>query len=209
MDNTTPFSKSKRKDFRSPDLEIDFLLDLGAESNVIIIPTWIEIQTLHPKLIPFKTSSKLATSQKSSLTTFGKIQEFLVPTQTMEQNKLLTKPFKQTFHKTDIKQNIVGIPYITKYIPTINILNSKVHLKDKYTRMKNASLAFFLRLNKQLSFFAKFYSLYNQERKHLKPLVGYVYNFSLCQSIKTTRNRTNNDYKCQTLNLSQLINFSD
>ena len=33
--------------------------------------------------------------------------------------------------------------------------------------MKNTSLTF-----------SKFYPLYNQERKHLKPLAGYVYNFS-------------------------------
>ena len=52
----------------------------------------------------------------------------------MEQNKILNKPFKQTFHFTDIRHNIIGITFITKYIPTINILNSKIHIKDKYTR---------------------------------------------------------------------------
>ena len=43
----------------------------------------------------------------------------------MEQNKLLNKPIKPTFHVTDIKHNIIGIPFITKYIPTISILDSK------------------------------------------------------------------------------------
>ena len=75
---------SKRKDFQSPVLETDFLIDSGAESNFMKIPTWNEIQTLHPKLIPSKTSSKLATAQGSSLTKFGKVQPFLVPTRTME-----------------------------------------------------------------------------------------------------------------------------
>ena len=96
----------------------------------------------------------------------------------MEQNKILNKPFKQTFHITDIKHNIIGIPFITKYIPTIHILNSKLHIKDKYTKMKNTALTFFQRLNKQPPFFSKFYPIYNQERKHLKPLSGYIYNFS-------------------------------
>ena len=64
----------------------------------------------------------------------------------MEQNKILNKPFKQLFHITDIKHNIIGIPFITKYIPKINILISKINLKDKYTRMKNTSLTFFQRL---------------------------------------------------------------
>ena len=65
----------------------------------------------------------------------------------MEQNKLLTKRFKQTFHITDIKHNIVGIAFITKHFATLNILNSKIPKKDKYTRMKNTSLTFFHRLN--------------------------------------------------------------
>ena len=96
-----------------------------------------------------KTASKLATAQGSSLINYGKIQLFLVPSRTMEQNKILNKPSKHTFHITDIKQNIIGILFITKYIPTINILSSKLHKKDKYTRMKNTSLTFFQRLNKQ------------------------------------------------------------
>ena len=106
---------------------------------------------------------------------------FLVPTRTMEQNKILTKPFKQTFHITDIKHNIIGIPFITKYIPTINILNSKLHIKDKYTKMKNTALTFFQRSNKQPPFFSKFYPIYNQEQKYLKPLSGSIYNFSIKQ----------------------------
>ena len=63
----------------------------------------------------------------------------------MDQNKILNKPFKQTFHITDINDNIIGIPFVTKYILRINILNSKLHTKDKYTRVKNTSLTFFQR----------------------------------------------------------------
>ena len=44
--------------------------------------------------------------------------------------------------------------------------------------MKNTALTFFRRLNKQSPFFAIFYPIYNQERKHLKPLSGNVNNFS-------------------------------
>ena len=180
---TIPFllESPKNKEFQPPDLEIDFLIDSGAESNIINIPTWNEIRLLHPNLKPLETSSKLATAQGSMLTNYGKIQLFLVPTRTMEQNKILNKPFKQTFHITDIKHNIIGIPFITKYIPTINILNSKLHIKDKYTKMKNTALTFFQKLNKQPQFFFKFYPIYNHERRHLKPLSGNIYNFSIKQ----------------------------
>ena len=140
-------------------------VDSGAESNIINIPTWKEIQTLHPKILPSKTSSKLATAQGSCLTNFGKIQLLLVPTRTMEQNDFLNKPFKQTFHITDIKHNNVRIPFITNYIPTINILNSKIHIKDKYTRMKNTSLTLFQRLNNQPPFFPNF-TIYITKNEH-------------------------------------------
>ena len=133
----------KSKDFQLSDLKIDFLVDSGAILNIINFPTWNEIQTLHPKLLPSKTSSKLATAQRSSLTNYGKIHLLLVPIRTMERNKLSNKPFKQKFHITIIKHNIVGIQFITKYIPIMNILNSKLHIKDKYSRMiKTSSQSF-------------------------------------------------------------------
>ena len=180
---TIPFllESPKSKEFQPPDLEIDFLIDSGAESNTINIPTWNEIKPLHPILTPIKTASKLTTVQGSTLVNYGKSQLFLVPTRTMEQNKILNKPFKQTFHSTDIKHNIIGIPFITKYIPKINFLNSKLHLIGKYIRTKNTSLTFLQRLNKQPPFFSKFYPIYNQERKYLKPLPENLYNFSIKQ----------------------------
>ena len=46
--------------------------------------------------------------------------------------------------------------------------------------MKNTALTFFQRINKQPPFFS-IYPIYNQERKHLKPLSGNVYNFSIKQ----------------------------
>ena len=78
----------KNKEFQPSDLEIDFLIDSGAESNIINIPTWNEIKTLHPNLTPLETSSKLATAQGSTLVNYGKIQLFLLPTRTMERNKI-------------------------------------------------------------------------------------------------------------------------
>ena len=125
------------------------------------------------------------------LTNYGKIQLFLVPTRTMEQNKILNKPFEQIFHITNIKHNIIGIPFITKYKPTISIQNSKIHIKDKYTKIKNTALTFFQRLNKQPPFFSKFYPIFNQERRHLNPLSGTVYKFSIKQvhQYNTNQNR--------------------
>ena len=112
---TIPFllESPRNQKFQPPDLKIDFLVDSGAESNIINIPTWNEIKTLHPNLTPLETSSKLATAQGSTLVNYGKVQLFLLPTRTMEQNKILNK---QIFHITDIKHNIIGIPFVSKYI---------------------------------------------------------------------------------------------
>ena len=140
MENPFLLESPKSKQLQKPDLEMNFLKDSGAESNIINNPTWNEIRILHPKLLPFKTTSRLATAQGSTLTNYGS-------TQTMKQNKLMSKAFKQTFHITDIKHNIIGIPFITKCIPTINILNCRIHIKDKYTRMKNIALTFFQKKN--------------------------------------------------------------
>ena len=56
---TRPFllESPKSKEFQPPDLEIDFLIDSGAESNIINIPLWNEIKSLHPILTPIKTAS--------------------------------------------------------------------------------------------------------------------------------------------------------
>ena len=97
----------------------------------------------------------------------------------MEQNIFFSKIFKQTFHINDIQHNIVVKPFITKPIPTIHILNCNLRKKDKYTRINNTALTVFQKLNKQRPFFSNFQSVCNQERKYLKPLSGYVYNFSI------------------------------
>ena len=64
---TIPFllESPRNKDFQPPDFEIDFLIDSAAESNIINISPWNEIKTLHPKITPLETSSKLATAQGS------------------------------------------------------------------------------------------------------------------------------------------------
>ena len=107
----------------------------------------------------------------------------------MEQNKLLNKPFKQIFHITDVKHNIIGIPFITKYIPTINILDSKINIKDKNTIIEKHRFNVLQRMNKQPPFFSKFYPIYKKERKHLKPLSGYIYELPIKQVNQYDKNQ--------------------
>ena len=99
----------KSKDFQLPDLEMDFLIEPGAESHIKNNPTWNEIQTLGPNLLPSKTSRRLATAQGSILTNFGKNSITLCSHSNNGTNKLLNKSFKQTFHITDI--NTISLQY--------------------------------------------------------------------------------------------------
>ena len=62
-------------------------------------------------------------------------------------------------------------------------------MKDKYTRMINTALTFFQRRNKQSPFFSKLYLIYNKERKHLKPISGYIYEFPIKQVHQYDKNR--------------------
>ena len=114
---------------------------------------------------------------------------------------------KQTLYITDIKHKIIGIPFITKYIPTINILNSKIHIKDKYSKTKNTALTFFQRLNKQPPFFSKFYPIYNQKRKHLKPLSGNIYNFSKKQVHQYDKSQNKQQLFMSDFELKPIHNF--
>ena len=61
------------------------------------------------------------------------------------------------------------------------LLIHTTNIKDKYTKMQNTALTFFQKMNKQPPFFSKFYPIYNKERKHLKPLSGYIYEFPIKQ----------------------------
>ena len=77
-----------------------------------------------------------------------------------------------------MKNNNVRILFINKCIPNIIILSKKLHIKDEYTKLRNISLTFFQRLNKQCPFFFKIY-LQITHKKHLKPPPGHVNGFSI------------------------------
>ena len=55
--------------------------------------------------------------------------------------------------------------------------------------MQNTALTFFQRMNKQPPFYSKFYPIYNKERKHLKPLSGYIYEFPIKQVHQYDKNQ--------------------
>ena len=93
LDNTISFGKSKSKEFQPPDLEIDFLIDSGAESNIINIPTWNEIKTLHPKLTPLENLQQTSNSTRININKLRK-------------NSIISSPHKNNGAKQNFNQTI-------------------------------------------------------------------------------------------------------
>ena len=125
----------------------------------------------------------------------------------MEQNKLLNKQFKQIFHITDIKDNIIAIPLITKYIPTINILDSKINIKDKSTRMQNTALIFFQRMNKHHHSFQNFTPSIIKKENIFNHSQDTFTTFRLNKFTNRIKIKTDNISICLTLKLDQITNF--
>ena len=73
--------------------------------------------------------------------------------------------------------------------------------------MKNKSLTLFQRLNKQPPFFSKFYPIYNQQRKYLKPLSGNVYNFSIKQVHQYDKNQNEQHLTMSDLEFKHIHKF--
>ena len=117
-----------------------------------------------------------------------------------------SQPFKQLYHITDMKHNNIGIPFIAKYISTINILDKKINIKDKYTRMQNTALTFFQRMNKQPSLQNFITSIMKKENIVNHSHVTFM-NFQLNKFTNTTKIKTDNMNICQTLNSDQFTNF--
>ena len=89
----------------------------------------------------------------------------------------------------------------------LNILDSKTNITDKNTRMQNTALTFFKRINKQPPFFSKCYPIFKKERKHLKPLSGYIYEFPIKQVHQYDKDQNNQHLYMSDLNLDQFTNF--
>ena len=59
----------------------------------------------------------------------------------------------------------------------MTIMNRKLQLKDYLTRTNSTSFTFFNKLSGNLPIFSKIHSIYNQQRKNLKPLSVCMYKF--------------------------------
>ena len=87
---------------------------------------------------------------------------------------------------------------------TINILDSKINRKGKYTRMQNTALTFFRRMNKKQPFFSKFYPVYNKELKHIQDIFT---NFRFIRFTNTTKNQNRQHLYISDLEFRQIHKY--
>ena len=94
-----------------------------------------------------------------------------------------------------------------KIIPTIKILDSKINLKDKYTKMQNTVSTFFLRVNKQPQFYSNFIPFIIKKENFSNHSQVILTKFQLINFTSTTKIKIDNISICQTLNLDQFKKF--
>ena len=112
LDNTISFGKpQKAKNSNHQILKIDFLIDSGAESNIINIPTWNEIKTLHPKLTPLETSSKTSNSTRININKLRKKFNYFFSPHKNNGAKQNFKPNHLNKYSISLILNIISLEY--------------------------------------------------------------------------------------------------
>ena len=107
----------------------------------------------------------------------------------MEQNKFYLKPFKQIFLKSDFKHNLIGIPFIKKYVPTIKFSHSELQFKRRHTIINNNLSQLYLYIIKK--------------RKHLKAFTGHAFDSSIKASHQYNKDQNTQKYLCLMLSSNQ------
>ena len=110
----TPQSPDPKRTISPPHLEIDFLLDSGATLNILNNDTWNEIKEYHQLQLKASTFV-LSAANNSKLQSNGTVKLKLYPDVT-ESRVLRNTSFTITFHVTTTKFNVLGTPFLEKYV---------------------------------------------------------------------------------------------
>ena len=110
-----------------PHLEIDFLLDSGVTLNLLKTDTWNQIKEYHK--IQLKASTfVLSAANNSKLKSKGTAKLTFYPDVT-ESRTLKNTSFTLTFHVSDTKFNILGTPFLEKYVDSIQCSYHTIEIK--------------------------------------------------------------------------------
>ena len=120
------------KTISPPNLEIDFLIGSAATLNLLNYNTWIEIEGYH-KLQLEASTFVLSASSNSKIQSHGTVIFSLYPDLT-EYRIHQNINFTLTFYLSNTKFNILGTPFLEKYVETINCSSHTLEIKLNYER---------------------------------------------------------------------------
>ena len=126
----TPQTPDPKRTISPPHLEIDFLLDSGAILNILNNGTWNETKEYH-KLQLKASTFVLSAANNSKLQSKGTVKLKLYPDVT-ESKTLRNIFFTLTFHVSNTKFNILGTPFLEKYVDSTKCSSHTLEIKDDH-----------------------------------------------------------------------------
>ena len=111
-----------------PHPETDFLIESGATLNVLITDTWNEIEKYH-KLHLKASTFVLSTANNFKLQSKSTVKLTLYLDVT-ESRTLKNTSFTLTLHVSYTKFNILGTPFLEKYVDSIKCLSHTLEIKQ-------------------------------------------------------------------------------
>ena len=116
-----------KKTISPPHLEIVFLLDSGAALNILNTAFWNDIKEYH-KLQLKASTIVLSARNNSKLQSKGTIKLTLYPDVT-ESQTLINTSFELNFYASNTKFNILGTPFLEKYVDSIKFSSHTLEIK--------------------------------------------------------------------------------
>ena len=167
-------SPDHTKTASQPLLDIDFLIDSGATFNVLNNDTWNEIKDCQK--LPLKASTfVLSAAYKSKLQSYGTIKLILYP-DVIDNRTLRNTSFTLTFQVSKTKFNILGPPFLEKYMDLIKCSSHSIEIKHNH---ETKSLKYYDSSIKSPQQCSQFFPVVVDRSLHSQPFEHRTLTFSL------------------------------
>ena len=155
-------------------LEIEFLLDSGATLNILNTDTWIELKEYYTlRLKP--STFVLSAANNSKLHSNGTIKLTLHPDVTENRN-LKNTSFTLMFHLSNTKFNILGTPFLEKYVDSIK---SSFHTLEIICNGDKKILKFYESSTKPPPYCSRLFLVISDQSIYFTPFEHRVLTYSL------------------------------
>ena len=172
----TQQSPDSKRTISPPHLEIDFFLDSGVTLNILNNDTWNEIKEYHQLQLKAYTFV-LSAANNSKLQSNGTVKLKLYPDVT-ESSILRNTSFTVTFHVTNTKFNILGTPFLEKFVDSIKCSSHTLEMKDND---EIRSLKFYDSSTKPPPFCSRLFPIIEEKSIYLQTAEYRILTYSLTE----------------------------